>query len=115
MGQQIAHLNSITFPAYWEQEITEIKDALYKANNKIDEEVSRWKQFRESRYFEVVTEIEALNLVKVAGVTLKELADAIGMEMSAISRMLNGERKNDNPAACHKIKQYCLDVMAKRK
>lgn len=109
IDQRIAHLNTITYPAYWESEFKELKDLQYAAENHIKEEVAYWRAFRENHFFELVSFEEVVNWVKISGVQLKELAPIVGIDTSGLSRLLSGEKMKDDYVAYHKIKAFCVD------
>ena len=109
IDQRLEHLNTITYPAYWENEFKELKDLQYNAENHIKEEVAYWKAFRENHFFELVSFEEAVNWVKISGCQLKELAPIVGIDISGLSRLLSGEKMKDDYVAYHKIKAFCLD------
>lgn len=109
IDQRLAHLNTITYPAYWEEEFNQLKDLQHNAESHIKEEVAYWKAFRENHFFELVSFEEAVNWVKISGAQLKEIAPIVGIDISGLSRLLSGEKMKDDYVAYHKIKSYCLD------
>jgi len=115
VGQEIAHLKTVTYPSFWEAEIKELKDIIYSTRTELREEVAYWKAFRENHYFELVTQQEAIEWVKISGVQLKELSDLLGIAISNVSRKLSGERQEEDYVAYHKIKAYCMDKFNKSK
>jgi ribosome-binding ATPase YchF (GTP1/OBG family) len=115
ISQEIDHLKTVTYPAYWEMKVNEVIDEVYSLKNELREEVSRWKAFRENNFFEHVSIEECIQFVKMSGATMKELGSLLNMDASNVNRMLNGEQRTNDFAARHKIKQYCLELMNKKK
>lgn len=124
IGQEIAHLKTVTYPAFWENEIKELKDIVYATRNEIREEVAYWEDFRKKNYFALVTFEEAVRWITITNTQLKELAPILELDISNVSRLLSGEKENDtngaykakeNYVAYHKIKAYCMDKFNKTK
>jgi len=124
IGQEIAHLKTVTFPSFWENEIKEANERLYRLQIELREEVAYWEDFRKKNYFALVTFEEAVRWVTITNTQLKELAPILELDISNVSRLLSGEKENDtngaykgkeNYVAYHKIKAYCMDKYNKAK
>jgi hypothetical protein len=112
MDQRMTHVEGIGTPSWYEMELSTIKDVVTNLQQELREEVGKWRKFREENYFQVVTYEEMLNTYKMSGISLGILSEMVHMELSGLSKWLNGQRKKDDPQLYHRIKQACLEYAA---
>ena len=106
--QQI-HLAGISTPLLFERQVKDCQNVATEALQGQRSLQTFVKDFLKTRYVQLVTYEQMIELYNLSGSSTKEIADLLHFEISHANRILSGERKKDDFETYYKISHYCSE------